>query len=247
MAEGPKAARDLATEYLNGLDKVGQGYFDALSNRGDAKGAVRELDAFLNEHRPRPGEPEFRGFEWHYLWRLCHPDLAARPFPKLFDLVGHRGTVYFVTFSVDGKTIATAGQDHTARIWDGETGHLLQTLTGHTDDVNWIAFVPEALGPYVLTASDDKTVRIWNYRDGKQTGVLTGHQSKVVAVEMPTVFYANGERRDRTYEIVSGDDTGRIVFSDWLTHREVRDPGTHRSHSGHRTFAGTRLVDDGIQ
>jgi len=25
----------------------------------------------LEQHRPKPEEPDLRGFEWHYLYRLC--------------------------------------------------------------------------------------------------------------------------------------------------------------------------------
>ena len=106
----------------------------------------------------------------------------ARPFPKLFDLVGHKGEVYFVTFSPDGKRIATAGQDHTARIWDAENGKLVAILKGHTDDVNWISFSPRD-PRIVLTASDDKTVRIWNCESGKPITVLSSN-ARMVAVEV---------------------------------------------------------------
>ncbi len=162
----PPAANPEA-EYLGGIERVSQGFFDAVANRGDVKTALRELDTFLERHRPQAGEADYRGFEWHYLWRLCHPDKVAKPFPKLFDLVGHKGEVYFVSFSPDGRRLATAGQDHTGRIWDAATGRLVATLTGHTDDVNWISFFPIAGDPHVLTASDDKTVRIWDCESGK--------------------------------------------------------------------------------
>ena len=44
--KGLRASRE--SEYLNGIERVSQGYFDAVSNRGDAKTAVKELNAFLN-------------------------------------------------------------------------------------------------------------------------------------------------------------------------------------------------------
>src|SRR6516165_1764325 len=34
----------------------------------------RVLD-LLNAQRPKPGQQDLRGFEWHYLWRRCHRDL----------------------------------------------------------------------------------------------------------------------------------------------------------------------------
>ena len=213
---------DPESEYLAGVDRVAQGYFDAVANRGDVKTAVRELDAFLVRHRPQAGQAEYRGFEWHYLWRLCHPDKVAKPFSKLFDLVGHHGAIYCVTFSPDGKRLATAGQDHTGRIWDAETGRLIATLTGHTDDVNWISFYPVAGDPDVLTASDDKTVRIWDCESGKLEGVLSGDGAKVVAVEVALSQYHHGDQTLSKYEIISGDEVGHLRVWDWQTRREMK-------------------------
>jgi serine/threonine protein kinase/WD40 repeat protein len=217
---------DPAAEYLDGIGRVSQAYFDAIANRGDVKTAVGELDAFLERHRPRPGQADYRGFEWHYLWRLCHPDQVARPFPKLFDLAGHKGEVYFATFSPDGKRIATGGQDHTGRIWDAQTGKLLQTLNGHTYDVNSIGFYPVAAIHLVVTASDDGTVRVWNYDSGKQERVLTGHKTMVVAAEFVIV-----EKRE--FFIVSGDQQGWLYIWDWPSGRQVRSlrPHGNRIHA----------------
>jgi WD40 repeat protein/serine/threonine protein kinase len=208
-------------EYLGGMESVAQGYFDAVANRGDVKTAVRELDAFLERHHPRPGQSDYRGFEWHYLWRLCHPDQVAKKFPKLFDLVGHNGEVYFVTFSPDGRRIATAGQDHTGRIWDAATGKLVANLIGHTDDVNWISFYPEAGINHVLTASDDKTVRIWDCEDGKLESVLEDG-APVVAVEIARSLYP--EQPD---QILTCDDLGQLRVWDWVSRRLMRTIPAH--------------------
>jgi eukaryotic-like serine/threonine-protein kinase len=217
---------DSRAEYLVGIEHVSQGYFDAVATRGDVKRAVSELDAFLERHRPMPGQADHRGFEWHYLWRLCHPDKAARPFPKLFDLVGHKGEVYFVTFSPDGKRIATSGQDHTGRIWDAETGRLLTTLTGHTDDVNWICFVGQSR---FLTASDDCTVRIWEGSEGKLDVVLSTKPSKAIAVEVATNKSRNAGRVQKDSQIVCGDDDGRLHVWDWATRQELKVIPAHAS------------------
>jgi hypothetical protein len=33
---------------------------------------IKQALALLERHRPKPGQEDLRGFEWHYLWRLCH-------------------------------------------------------------------------------------------------------------------------------------------------------------------------------
>ena len=60
-------------------------------------GRVVEL---LDLHRPQPGQPELRNFEWFYLDRLCHSDLLT--------LKGHSDGVTSVAFSPDGKRLASA-------------------------------------------------------------------------------------------------------------------------------------------
>jgi eukaryotic-like serine/threonine-protein kinase len=218
---------DPAGEYVLGLDRVALGYYDAVANRGNTQRAVDELETFLERHRPQPGEADYRGFEWHYLWRLCHPEKVAKSFRKLLDLKGHTGEVYFATFSPDGSLLATAGKDRIGRIWDATTGRLHATLVGHTDEINWITFFPDRGIRRVLTASDDKTIRIWDCDSGHIQAVVAGHKSKVVCVEVITVEHREGDFSKSGYEIVSGDHDGHVFFWDWLSGKPLHSIPAH--------------------
>jgi dipeptidyl aminopeptidase/acylaminoacyl peptidase len=84
--------------------------------------------------------------------------------------------------------LATASNDHTARLWDAQSGTEIAVLTGHTADVRSAAFSPE--GRRLVTASDDHTARLWDAQSGTEIVVLTGHTEPVNSA----TFSPNGKR-----------------------------------------------------
>jgi WD40 repeat protein len=71
----------------------------------------------------------------------------------------HASWLAALAFSPDGKLIASAGDDKTAKVWDVATGKVTATLKGHTGIVNGVAFSPDSQS--LITVSADKTVRLW--------------------------------------------------------------------------------------
>src|SRR6185436_9656810 len=48
-----------------------------------------------------------------------------------FSLESDGGDLHDAAFSPDGKSIVTAGEDGTAKLWDSATGIVVATLSGH--------------------------------------------------------------------------------------------------------------------
>jgi WD40 repeat protein len=64
-----------------------------------------------------------------------------------------------VAFSPDGRRLATASRESTAKVWDTASGKELLTLRGHAGHVDSVAFSPD--GKRLATAGADGTVQIY--------------------------------------------------------------------------------------
>jgi predicted NACHT family NTPase len=105
------------------------------------------------------------------------PPSPFTPYRLQATLVGHAGSVASVKFSPDGRLLATACADTTARIWRVSDAQCVATLTGHTgglSDVCW-----SAASDFVVTASDDKTCALWAVPSGERVLTYTGHTAFV--------------------------------------------------------------------
>jgi WD40 repeat protein len=130
-------------------------------------------------------------------------------------LGGHEKGVYGVSFSADGKMVASASGDKTVKLWDTSTGKQIKTLSGHTNGVWGVSF--SADGKMVASASHDKTVKLWDTSTGKQIKTLSGHTDAVYGVS----FSADG----KMVASASGDKT--VKLWDTSTGKQIKTLSGH--------------------
>ncbi|MBW4449981.1 MAG: AAA-like domain-containing protein [Spirirestis rafaelensis WJT71-NPBG6] len=108
----------------------------------------------------------------------------------------HNELVNNVAFSPDGKTIATASYDNTAKLWNLQGKEI--AILKHNSVVINVAFSPDR--KTVATASIDKTAKLWNLQ-GKELAILK-HNNAVSNV----AFSPDG----KTIATASWDNTAKL-------------------------------------
>jgi hypothetical protein len=108
-------------------------------------------------------------------------------------LRGHLWLVLSVTFSPDGKLIASGGYK-TIKIWNAATGAELTTLSGHGRAVFCVAFSPDS--KRIVSGGVDRTVRVWDVATGAELMTMRGYTDWVRSIAFSpdgqTVAVSNG-------------------------------------------------------
>jgi WD40 repeat protein len=102
--------------------------------------------------------PDIRGWEWFYLYGLCHRDLDTLS-------VSDAG-LWCVAASPDGERFATAGNDSVIYVFDARSRNLIHRLTGHADRVWAVAWSPN--GSQLASACFDGSIKTWDAKNARE-------------------------------------------------------------------------------
>ncbi|KAH8910659.1 WD40 repeat-like protein, partial [Coniochaeta sp. PMI_546] len=91
---------------------------------------------------------------------IAHAGKRKPNYQPHLRLTGHAAAVSQVRISPDGRWLASASADGTAKIWDSQTGEHMDTLVGHMAGVSCLAWAPDGDG--LATGGDDKAIRLWD-------------------------------------------------------------------------------------
>src|SRR5262249_6976160 len=152
--------------------------------------------------------------------RIYRTDTGERIGKELFN---RDANITSAEFSPDGKLIATASHDHTARLWDAATGEPVTAPLVHDAQVVHVSF--SADGRRIVTACNGGAAWIWDVSSGKQEGARLPHGGLVRGAEISP---------DGRHVLTSGSD-GAVKLWDLATiesrGRELRTYGRHARFS----------------
>jgi WD40 repeat protein/serine/threonine protein kinase len=221
-------ARQARGEALRQRDAARRAAYAAaigLAQRAWQEDNVFRARKLLAEAPQEAAGQSLRGFEWHYLARVCHTEART---------LRHAEPVNGVAFNPDGRRLASGGHDGKVTIWDSATGMQLLRIEGHSDAVRAVAFSPD--GRRLASGSDDGTVKVWDGATGKELRHFD-HPHNVACV----AFSPDGRR------LASGSDGGTVKIWDSATGQELGSLDGHRGGVFSVAFSpdGARLASGG--
>jgi WD40 repeat protein len=112
--------------------------------------------------------------------KVSVPSVVKGVWREVATLRGHGSYVWSVTFSPDGKFLASGSMDWTVKVWEAGSWREVATLEGHEYSVQSVSFSPD--GKFLASGSKDKTVKVWAVGRWREVATLEGHINFVLSV-----------------------------------------------------------------
>lgn len=167
---------------------------------------------------------------------------AANALQLMRTYIGHSAAVRDVQFNRNGKQFVSASFDRYLRLWDTESGRVIQTFTNRK--VPYVVqFYPFDDRYFVAGCSDNKIV-CYDTQSGNITQEYNHHLAPVNAI----VFVVEDEAAGMT-KMVSSSDDKKVLVWEWdigVPIKYISDPSMHSipcliNHPTERCFVGQSL------
>lgn len=143
--------------------------------------------------------------------------------PRLMLPIGHNGTIKDFAFSKNGRFIVTGSEDRTVKVWDVNTGRLLQNFTDCNTKIQSVDFNPNS--KTVIACSEDGFFYEWDIYTGKIITMLKNENEMM----SKCVFNAAGNMIAIAYTY-HYKDTCEIVLYDVIQKKITKRIPAHKEH-----------------
>ena len=92
----------------------------------------------------------------------------------------HTQAVKAISFSPDGKLLATAGDDGLIQLWDMDNFKLVRTISAHRWTISSLSFLAD--GDTLVSASWDGNLKFWQVDSGVEIDCLKTHDAEVLGM-----------------------------------------------------------------
>ena len=143
---------------------------------------------------------------------------------ELSCVKGHNDWINCISFSFDGKKLATCSDDYTVRLWDvcwkkGFKIKPLFVLKGHGNFVRTVSFSHD--NKYLASGAWDGRAFVWDVLTGKKFKSFNGHNSLVCSVDfsLDNKIFVSGsyDMKVRFWDFESGELLGVLPSDNWVS------------------------------